>query len=102
MSVLPGPAFDILQGTDPGTGAPIEKSVRSGAAASSSSSAASGPGYGLDGVGQGSGDVVLVVFLGGVTFSEISALRWLSQQPDFPYRFLVLTTKVRSLFLMLC
>jgi hypothetical protein len=42
------------------------------------------------------GEVVLVVFLGGVTYSEISALRWLSSQPYCPHKFLVLTTKVRS------
>ncbi|KAJ9518384.1 hypothetical protein QJQ45_010290 [Haematococcus lacustris] len=47
---------------------------------------------GAAGVSQGGGEVVLVVFLGGVTFSEISALRWLSARG--PHRFLVLTTKV--------
>jgi hypothetical protein len=37
---------------------------------------------------------VLVAFLGGVTFSEISALRWLSQRPGARQRFIVLTTAI--------
>jgi len=44
---------------------------------------------------QGAGpEVVLVVFIGGVTFSEISGLRYLSSRPDSQHRFLVLTTKI--------
>ena len=35
-----------------------------------------------------------MVFIGGVTFAEISALRFLSSRPEWPYRFLVLTTKL--------
>jgi hypothetical protein len=39
-------------------------------------------------------ETVLVMFLGGVTFSEVSALRWLSQRPGASARFLVGTTKL--------
>lgn len=38
--------------------------------------------------------VVLVVFIGGVTFAEINALRFLSNQPGTKCEFVVLTTKV--------
>jgi hypothetical protein len=34
------------------------------------------------------------MFLGGVTFSEVSVLRWLSQRPGAGMRFLVGTTKL--------
>ncbi|XP_070555122.1 vacuolar protein sorting-associated protein 33A-like [Ptychodera flava] len=38
--------------------------------------------------------VTLVFFLGGVTYAEISALRFLSQQEDGPGDFIVATTKI--------
>lgn len=38
--------------------------------------------------------VVLVVFIGGVTFAEISALRFLSSQENMKYDFVTLTTKL--------
>jgi hypothetical protein len=37
---------------------------------------------------------VLLVMLGGITFTEISALRLLATRPDVNARFLVLTTKI--------
>ncbi|XP_054271006.1 vacuolar protein sorting-associated protein 33A isoform X2 [Macrosteles quadrilineatus] len=38
--------------------------------------------------------VILVFFLGGCTFAEISALRFLSHQPDSNVEFLIATTKL--------
>ncbi|GIZ02713.1 vacuolar protein sorting-associated protein 33A [Caerostris extrusa] len=38
--------------------------------------------------------VTLVFFLGGVTYAEISALRFLSQQDDAPMEYIVATTKL--------
>jgi hypothetical protein len=38
--------------------------------------------------------IVLVVFIGGVTFAEISALRFLESQEDMKYDFMVATTKL--------
>ncbi len=35
-----------------------------------------------------------MVFLGGCTFSEISALRWLQSRPGSAVRFIVLTSKI--------
>jgi hypothetical protein len=38
--------------------------------------------------------LILVYFIGGVTFSEISALRCLSESPNHPYEYIVCTTKL--------
>ncbi|XP_078427603.1 sec1/munc18-like (SM) proteins superfamily [Wolffia australiana] len=43
---------------------------------------------------DGHRSLVLVVFIGGVTFGEISALRFLSSQERAGYDFIVLTTKI--------
>lgn len=37
---------------------------------------------------------VLLYFLGGVTFAEIGAIRFLNQQPDAKVRFYIATTQV--------
>jgi len=36
----------------------------------------------------------MVFYVGGVTHMEIAALRHLSRSPKFPYRILIVTTKV--------
>ena len=38
--------------------------------------------------------VLVVAYLGGITYSEVAALRFLSKRPTFPYHVLCLTTKV--------
>lgn len=43
---------------------------------------------------QASRQTVLVMFIGGVTFAEISALRFLSTQPHIHCDFVVATTKL--------
>lgn len=40
--------------------------------------------------------LVAVMFIGGVTFAEIAALRWLSNRSDVNADFLVCTTKLVS------
>lgn len=40
--------------------------------------------------------LVVVMFIGGVTFAEVAALRWLSRRPDVNSDFLVCTTKLVS------
>ncbi|KAM7532363.1 hypothetical protein LguiB_035773 [Lonicera macranthoides] len=45
-------------------------------------------------VGDGRRSLVLVVFIGGVTFAEISALRFLSAQEGMAYDVIVGTTKI--------
>jgi hypothetical protein len=37
---------------------------------------------------------LIVVYLGGITFMEIAALRFLSKRPTFPYHIIMVTTKV--------
>ncbi|XP_072163867.1 vacuolar protein sorting-associated protein 33A-like [Diadema setosum] len=48
-------------------------------------------------IGDSQGDspkVTLVFFLGGVTYAEIAALRFLSQQEDAPTEYVIATTKI--------
>jgi hypothetical protein len=40
--------------------------------------------------------VVLVMFIGGVTFAEVAALRFLSRRPDTNAEFVIATTKLIS------
>ncbi|KAL3523495.1 hypothetical protein ACH5RR_016329 [Cinchona calisaya] len=47
-----------------------------------------------DKVGDGRRSLVLVVFVGGVTFAEISALRFLSAQEGMAYDLIIGTTKI--------
>ncbi|CAL5035573.1 unnamed protein product [Urochloa decumbens] len=79
LKLLPGPHLDLKRG-----GLTIDSSleVHPGSGAQQS----------IDRVGHRS--LVLVVFIGGVTFAEIAALRFLSAQEGMGYDFLVATTKV--------
>ena len=38
--------------------------------------------------------LLLVYYIGGVTYMEIAALRFLSLSPSFPYRIMILTTNI--------
>jgi len=79
LKLLPGPHLDLKRG-----GSTFDSSleVQPGSGAQQS----------IDRVGHRS--LVLVVFIGGVTFAEIAALRFLSAQEGMGYDFLVATTKV--------
>ncbi|KAK7844360.1 vacuolar protein-sorting-associated protein 33 like protein [Quercus suber] len=50
----------------------------------------------MDKVADGRWSLVLVVFIGGITFAEISALRFLSAQEGMAYDLIVGTTKIVS------
>ncbi|XP_050384792.1 vacuolar protein-sorting-associated protein 33 homolog [Argentina anserina] len=50
----------------------------------------------VDKIADGRRSLVLVVFVGGVTFAEISALRFLSSQEGMAYDLIVGTTKIVS------
>nr|XP_014289619.1 vacuolar protein sorting-associated protein 33A isoform X2 [Halyomorpha halys] len=76
LSLLPGPNLDVTQ---PG---PHSQNRRRASVGSQTSSINDSP------------KVVLVFFLGGCTYSEISALRFLSQQEDSNVEFVVATTKL--------
>ena len=43
---------------------------------------------------DGDKKVMICYYVGGVTFMEIAALRFLSAKPDFPFRIIVCTTKL--------
>ncbi|WRX12445.1 Sec1-like protein - like 4 [Theobroma cacao] len=49
---------------------------------------------GIDKIADGRRSLVLVVFVGGVTFAEISALRFLSAQEGMAYDLIIGTTKI--------
>ncbi|XAR72134.1 hypothetical protein NMG60_11018663 [Bertholletia excelsa] len=75
---------------------PHSETKRSGFASSPSYDALTGTIPHMDKVGDGRRSLVLVVFIGGVTFAEISALRYLSAQEGMAYDLVVGTTKVVS------
>eukprot|EP00798_Chlamydomonas_sp_ICE-L_P015850 gene15850-21977_t len=110
LSLLPGSHFDTVQSVD-ANGLPVDKPYKAGLHMGGAQQQASwrgsvhgslaGGGGGGPSVGSETGhtspsssEVVLVVFIGGVTYSEISALRWMSSRPEFPHKFLILTTKI--------
>ncbi|KAG2634058.1 hypothetical protein PVAP13_2NG231900 [Panicum virgatum] len=78
LKLLPGPHLDLKRGGS--FDSSLEVQPGSGAQQS------------IDRVGRRS--LVLVVFIGGVTFAEIAALRFLSAQEGMGHDFLVATTKV--------
>ncbi|OQR90268.1 vacuolar protein sorting-associated protein 33A [Achlya hypogyna] len=47
-----------------------------------------------EGLGEEDRKVMVVYFIGGVTFMEIAALRHLSKQPECPYDIIIATTKI--------
>ncbi|KAK9500694.1 hypothetical protein O3M35_001912 [Rhynocoris fuscipes] len=77
ISLLPGPAIDTTQPL------PANHHKRKGSVGSQ-----------VSGSQIESPKIVLVFFLGGCTFSEISALRFLSQQEDANVEYIVATTKL--------
>ncbi|XP_020261402.1 vacuolar protein-sorting-associated protein 33 homolog [Asparagus officinalis] len=78
LKLLPGPHLDLK---------------RAGSA-SSSFDAVQGAQSTLDRVADGRRAVALVVFIGGVTYAEVAALRFLSSQEGMGYDFIVGTTKM--------
>ncbi|KAL6176831.1 hypothetical protein ACLB2K_053463 [Fragaria x ananassa] len=81
LKLLPGPHSETKRG-------PFSRS----ASVDNSQAAATN----VDKVADGKRSLVLVIFIGGVTFAEISALRFLSSQEGMAYDFIVGTTKMVS------
>ncbi|KAG7012914.1 Vacuolar protein-sorting-associated protein 33-like protein [Cucurbita argyrosperma subsp. argyrosperma] len=75
---------------------PHSETKRGGFLSSSSYDSLQGASTSNDKVTDGRRTVVLVVFIGGVTFAEISALRFLSGQEGMAYELIVGTTKIVS------
>lgn len=74
----------LLQVLDP-SGQVVDKQVKPGVAAAAAAAAS---------MSGGGPETVLLVMLGGITFTEITALRFLASKPENNCRFLVLTTKI--------
>jgi hypothetical protein len=87
LSVLPGSHFDISQGLDE-QGMPTERAFKTNQGPSVSGQSL------VKEASSSQPEVVFVVFLGGVTFAEISALRFLSSLPGSRHKFVVLTTSL--------
>ncbi|XP_058082258.1 vacuolar protein-sorting-associated protein 33 homolog isoform X2 [Magnolia sinica] len=79
LKLLPGPHLELKRG---------------GYSRVSSLDTLQGTPTSLDKVADGHRSLVLVVFIGGVTFAEISALRFLSAQEGMAYDLIVGTTKM--------
>ncbi|XP_075081659.1 vacuolar protein-sorting-associated protein 33 homolog [Nicotiana tabacum] len=79
LKLLPGPHSDIKRG---------------GFSSSPSLDTLNGSLHGSDKVVDGRRSLILVVFIGGVTSAEISALRFLSGQEGMAYDIIVATTKI--------
>lgn len=77
LSTIPGPTFEAFQSND----ASNNSSGRRGSFSSEISQ-------------SDTPKVILVFFLGGCTFAEISALRFLSRQDDNNVEFVIATTKL--------
>ncbi|BFG22402.1 hypothetical protein CerSpe_086760 [Prunus speciosa] len=81
LKLLPGPHSEIKRGRF---------------SSSPSLDTLQGPSANVDKVVDGRRSLVLVVFIGGVTFAEISALRFLSAQEGMAYDLIIGTTKIAS------
>ncbi|EEF42781.1 vacuolar protein-sorting-associated protein 33 homolog [Ricinus communis] len=73
---------------------PHSETKRAGFTSSPSSNTLNGAGATVDRVADGRRSLVLVVFIGGVTFAEISALRFLSAQEGMAYDLIIGTTEL--------
>lgn len=73
---------------------PHTETKRVGFASSASFDTLQGASNGIDKIADGRRSLVLVVFVGGVTFAEISALRFLSAQEGMAYDVIIGTTKI--------
>ena len=60
----------------------------------SSSLSASGGSADMGGVSGGDKPVMIVYYIGGVSWLEVQALRFLSNSADFPYQIIICTTKL--------
>ncbi|TYZ67716.1 hypothetical protein PybrP1_002183 [[Pythium] brassicae (nom. inval.)] len=79
---LPGPSAELTQ---------TSASAASSAAPDDAPAAAASK---LDSFGGEERKVMLVYYLGGVTYMEIAALRHISRQPECPFDIIVATTKI--------
>jgi len=92
---MPRPAFDFTQGPQ---AAPLdlqecEERMQHASAAAAATPGSAAPPRALSSE-KGGKKVLAVFFIGGVTFMEIAALRFLSDKPDFPFSILICTTKI--------
>lgn len=102
MSLVPGKTFEYRQEVGAVAANPVNlMEVKEAAAASSAAAAAAAASTPSNAAGGAAGaggarkkPLTLVVFLGGASMSEISALRFLSEREDHARDYVVATTKL--------
>lgn len=103
LQLLPRPAIEFTQHSQPEELArALARSTQPDRAAQAAAGPTSADGSALASHGMlapgdssaGPKKVMLAYFIGGITFLEVAALRFLSDQPDFPYRIVICTTKL--------
>jgi hypothetical protein len=118
MKLLPGPYIDINQGNNAEELSEIlarqAVEIMSGGVNNASSALMNVMSAATDLVGGNSGKVIgdftsptsassgltkrvaMILVIGGISYLEISALRFLSNEPSFPYRIIIATTRVMN------
>lgn len=88
---VPGPLFEVNNRPTPGS------QLRGGGRAADAAEDAEDDDRTTAGGADGQGaarPVTVVVFIGGCTAAEISALRWLGSRPSAPCQYVILTTNM--------
>lgn len=93
MRLLPGPLLEFSQ--SPGVAEELPEALARSNAELASAAPASD--FYSAGAGQDGGKKILLVFVvGGLTFLEIAAFRFLSRDPSYPFHIVMATTKLCS------
>jgi hypothetical protein len=95
---IPGRLVDVTQQNPPedlATALKRSKGPSLGSLAESSNAAA-GVAAGDGGSNSNKKPVLMIMYVGGVTYMELAALRFLSKRPSFPYHIVCCTTKVMN------
>ena len=93
---LPGRALDIYQTVPPqdlATAMQITPNQPLGATVPNNNNNEDGGGGSRSG-SNSKKPILAIMYVGGITYMEIAALRFLSQRPGFPYHILILTTEI--------
>lgn len=93
LKILPGPNLSYRQG---GGGPPAASAAAPSAEPASVGKAAAEAASGAGAADAARPPVTLVVFLGGVTFAEITALRWLGRNATPKREYLIATTHITN------
>ena len=94
MRLLPGPLLEFTQ--SPGIVEELPEALARSSSELASSAAPASDFYSAGGEHDGGKKILLVFVVGGLTFLEIAAFRFLSKDPAYPYQIVMATTKLCS------